>query len=94
MVRIRDYSICYMCEEAADERRLMHAHHIRPKAEFPELAYNLDNGVCLCARCHIEVVHTSVSCPKKMYALFHRYVGYSKVTAFNDAYQARLTPEV
>ena len=32
-------------------------HHGYPKAIFPELAYQLSNGVTLCLRCHRGVVH-------------------------------------
>ena len=28
------------------------AHHIKPREEFPELEYDLDNGRALCEACH------------------------------------------
>jgi 5-methylcytosine-specific restriction endonuclease McrA len=30
-------------------------HHIFYKSKFPGLKYNLNNGICLCLKCHIEV---------------------------------------
>lgn len=36
------------------ERRMLEAHHIKPKEMFPGLIYELDNGQCLCMRCHAE----------------------------------------
>jgi 5-methylcytosine-specific restriction endonuclease McrA len=30
-------------------------HHIFYKSRWPGLKYNLNNGICLCLKCHIEV---------------------------------------
>lgn len=51
-VRIKDGYICRNCGEL--DRSLLQAHHIKQKAQFPELAYNLDNGRCLCLLCHAK----------------------------------------
>ena len=32
----------------------MEAHHIKPKAKFPNEAYDDNNGVALCQKCHKE----------------------------------------
>jgi len=37
------------------------AHHIFPKSKFPELAYDLKNGICLCMNCHMHIVHSGNS---------------------------------
>lgn len=59
LVRWRDRR-CQIC----GSREKLQAHHINSKSYFPELAYDLDNGVALCSdnkktgnRCHI-VYHT------------------------------------
>lgn len=52
-VLLRDNFTCQNCGykgDALDE--LMHAHHIKPRKKFPELAFDLDNGMALCKSCH------------------------------------------
>ena len=41
----------YMCKNC-DSTENLNAHHIMPKADFPELSLDLDNGVTLCDKCH------------------------------------------
>jgi hypothetical protein len=60
MVRTRDNHICLHCglnkEQVAtrDGSKILEldCHHIQPWDEFPELRYDLDNGLTLCKRCH------------------------------------------
>jgi len=49
----RDDHECQMC--GATER--LEAHHIRPKALYPDLALQVTNGVALCFVCHRYCVH-------------------------------------
>jgi len=89
-VRIRDRHICLMCQEPATSRRLMHAHHLDRKVDFPEKAVDLSNGVCLCADCHLRIVHST---EKHHKAFRHMYVRWNKrkaVREFNLKYQHRL----
>lgn len=41
---------CVMCNKKANQ-----AHHIKDRIRFPELIYNLENGIPLCKSCHLKV---------------------------------------
>ena len=45
----RDHATCQGCRAQNVE---MHAHHIRPFAQHPELRWDVTNGQTLCYRCH------------------------------------------
>lgn len=47
----RDWHRCQFC---ASEQSL-HAHHIKPKLYYPELALDIKNGLALCRDCHYFV---------------------------------------
>lgn len=49
----RDKYTCQMC--GSDGGRL-EAHHIKPKARFPELTLDPNNGITLCYYCHRRLV--------------------------------------
>jgi 5-methylcytosine-specific restriction endonuclease McrA len=43
----------YRCLDCGDDRGgNLRAHHEKPMGEFPELAYDVDNGTTLCHTCH------------------------------------------
>ena len=51
-VKNRDNYNCQRCEKPRSEVRF--AHHIKRRDEYPELAFEDDNGITLCADCHAE----------------------------------------
>jgi 5-methylcytosine-specific restriction protein A len=45
----------YLCVECAKYGRrtpATHAHHIKPRDQYPELQYTVSNGMALCGACH------------------------------------------
>ena len=44
----------YTCQECGSKRNLQ-AHHIRQVALYPDLVYELSNGITLCKTCHREI---------------------------------------
>lgn len=47
-VRSRDNFICKSC----GSKTTLHAHHMVSKYYVPKYAYNLNNGITLCRKCH------------------------------------------
>jgi len=50
-VKERDGFKCQSCGYDKD-RRFLHAHHIKQKSKYPNLALNINNGITLCIYCH------------------------------------------
>ena len=51
-VKKRDDYTCQDCGE--NNKHLLHSHHLKERRDFPELRFNLDNGITLCIGCHAE----------------------------------------
>jgi 5-methylcytosine-specific restriction endonuclease McrA len=52
LVVARDNGVCQKCGATGGE---MHAHHIKPVEQFPELTFELSNGMTLCGTCHLAL---------------------------------------
>lgn len=50
----RDKWICRLCGIKC-ERKNIAAHHIKLFSNFPELRFNIDNGLTLCRSCHFKI---------------------------------------
>lgn len=42
----------YKCQECSKSHCKLNAHHIKPAKDYPQLRYNVRNGICLCVECH------------------------------------------
>lgn len=51
-VKKRDNYECQHCHGERKTKRKVVAHHIKSKEEFPELIFDIDNGIVLCDPCH------------------------------------------
>lgn len=52
-IKDRDRWVCWECgNDFTDNKRFLCAHHIKPRAYFPESAFDINNGISLCLSCH------------------------------------------
>lgn len=51
-VKKRDNYICQECGES--NKRLLQSHHIKSKSQYPNLIFDLNNGITLCVECHAQ----------------------------------------
>ena len=44
---------CYVCQNCGTKKDLQ-AHHIKPWQRYPDLRYEVENGITLCRKCHLK----------------------------------------
>jgi hypothetical protein len=71
-VKERDNYTCQLCYENSD-RKLMEAHHMKHRSQFPELQFDFSNGITLCLKCH-ALQH--INDPKALRLITHKINKY------------------
>jgi len=74
IVKRRDNFTCQLCGENSN-KKLIEAHHIKSRKDFPELQFNFDNGISLCLKCH-AIQH--VNDPKALQLINYKINKYYK----------------
>lgn len=59
----------FTCQKCGTEDAEFHAHHIKPWADYPELRYEVNNGLTVCKECH-ETIHGKKFRPKSKVCLY------------------------
>jgi 5-methylcytosine-specific restriction endonuclease McrA len=49
----RDEYACQLCNDNTLDK--LEAHHIKPRNLYPELELEVNNGICLCTKCHTRI---------------------------------------
>lgn len=47
--------IYHACQECGENSKYLHAHHIKEFAQYPELRFEVANGLTLCRGCHFRL---------------------------------------
>ncbi len=53
--------LCERCQEDGHLTPARHVHHVKPRKDRPDLAFDEDNVQALCVPCHNRVEHESIA---------------------------------
>lgn len=74
----RDGHKCVVCSQPAKD-----AHHILERRLWEDEGYYLDNGVSLCASCHVKAETTEIGCQE-----LRSFAGITQILIPNDMYKS------
>jgi len=69
---------------------MVNAHHIKPKSLFPEIAFDLNNGITICLGCHMLVCHGTKHRWKRSTFSMCNYTKKGVAKRYNEEYQWRI----
>lgn len=75
----RDRFTCQLC---GTQGKTLNAHHIKPKALYPELALDKNNGITLCEECHEIVTGNETLFEELFFAINTRKVTKQLIYSF------------
>lgn len=93
-VKTRDGYKCKRCGYDKD-KRFLHAHHLKEKSQYPELMFDVSNGVCVCIYCHGKLYHKAfvrfvIAKPKSVTIKeFHSFLLWQKENNVNAKTKTR-----
>jgi len=72
--KTRDNKICQHCglkqkdivKVGNQTKDYLHVHHIKPWKDFPELRFDVTNGITLCWECHLKAENKQIAIPESM----------------------------
>ena len=90
-VRLRDDYTCAVCGERFKHgRNAVQAHHVKAKSVHPDMAYDLDNGISVCAVDHQPLVHTTRTSWKNWVPMFRRFNRLKYRREWNERMQHKI----
>lgn len=80
-VFIRDNYICRICRDKSikGHKVVLNAHHIIPIKQDEGLAFDINNGITLCEKCHKKTYRKECELSKLFYEIIHRLVHDGKI---------------
>ena len=55
----------YTCQRCGKKGNDLHAHHVKPLADYPQLALDVSNGMTVCVPCHEKIHGRPITGPSK-----------------------------
>lgn len=74
---IRRDKVCQVCSSNKDR----HAHHLNHATFFVAQRFNVENGICLCAKCH-SIFHNKYHGSTRIKCTVHSFYKFKLITEY------------